>query len=203
MKNIVSLLRRGPGHSFESLLRPHLRDMYRVAYRFTGNRDDAEDLVQDVLTKLYPREQELAGVEHLKPWLARVLYRQFVDNRRRHARTPFAAQQNPPAADNDEPDPITALPGNLPGPDAGVEQHLLQQRLHQALDHLSEDHRSVLTLHDMEGYTLKELETTLDTPLGTLKSRLHRARQQLRLELSTKMEPFSGFHRVNPRGQGK
>lgn len=203
MKNVISLLHRGRGHSFESLLRPYLGDMYRAAYRFTGNRDDAEDLVQDVLTKLYPRRKELAGVENLKPWLTRVLYRQFVDNRRRHARTPFAAQQAPPAADSDESDPIAALPGNLPEPDTGVEQQLLQQHLQQALDRLSEDHRSVLMLHDMEGFTLKELETTLDTPLGTLKSRLHRARQQLRQDLSTNMEPFSGFQRVVSQGKDK
>lgn len=203
MENIVSLLRRRPERSFESLLRPHLGDMYRVAYRFTGNRDDAEDLVQDVLTKLYPRQRELAGVEHLKPWLTRVLYRQFVDNRRKHTRTPFATRQDPPTADNDEVDPVSALPGTLPGPEADLEQHLLRQHLQQALDRLSEEHRSVLMLHDMEGFTLKELKTTLDTPLGTLKSRLHRARQQLRQELSSKMEPFSAVQRVNPQGQGK
>jgi RNA polymerase sigma factor (sigma-70 family) len=204
MYNVVSLLRRGAAQRFESLLRPHLADLYRLAYRFTGSREDAEDLVQDVLTKLYPRTRELSDVENLRPWLARVLYRQFVDNLRQYNRTPFAArQQSTPGNDDADNDPLAALHGDVPEPAADVEQLQLRQRLQRALDSLSEEHRSVLMLHDVEGFTLKELETTLDAPLGTLKSRLHRARQRLRRELDEEMEPFSGAHRVNHRGQGK
>ncbi|TNF35939.1 MAG: RNA polymerase sigma factor, partial [Gammaproteobacteria bacterium] len=57
---------------FELLLRPHLRRLYNLAYRFSGNRDDAEDLVQDVLLKLFPRLHEMQAIEKLGPWLARV-----------------------------------------------------------------------------------------------------------------------------------
>ncbi|MFQ5488882.1 MAG: RNA polymerase sigma factor, partial [Gammaproteobacteria bacterium] len=69
---------------FERLLRPHLEQLYRLAYRFTGNATDAEDLVQDLLIKIYPRREELKQVEKLRPWLARVMYNLFIDHKRRH-----------------------------------------------------------------------------------------------------------------------
>ncbi|MHB8745347.1 MAG: DUF423 domain-containing protein [Gammaproteobacteria bacterium] len=68
---------------FENLLRPHLEHLYRVAYRFAGNVCDAEDLVQDLLVKLYPKLSELTAVEQLRPWLARALYYHAIDKRRR------------------------------------------------------------------------------------------------------------------------
>jgi len=75
--------------NFEDLLRPQVEYLYRLAWRFTGSVADAEDLVQDVLIKLFPRTQELLEIEKLRPWLARVLYNQFVDSVRRQARSPI------------------------------------------------------------------------------------------------------------------
>ena len=60
-------------------MQPHLEAMYRFAYRLAGQQQDAEDLVQDVVLKLYPRLSELESVEQLRPWLNRVLYRHFID----------------------------------------------------------------------------------------------------------------------------
>jgi RNA polymerase sigma-70 factor (ECF subfamily) len=73
-----------------------------------------------------------------------------------------------------------------------------RKRLQQELDTLSAEHRLVLMLHDVEGYTLNELGAMLDIPLGTLKSRLHRARRHLRAGLEAKREPFGAARRVNP-----
>src|SRR6266702_5499255 len=90
-RSAVSPYRRArpPELNFEDLLRPQVEYLYRLAWRFTGSVADAEDLVQDVLIKLFPRTQELLEIEKLRPWLARVLYNQFVDSVRRHARSPI------------------------------------------------------------------------------------------------------------------
>jgi RNA polymerase sigma-70 factor (ECF subfamily) len=159
---------------FERLVAPHVDHLYRLAYRFTGNAQDAEDLVQDLLVKLFPRLQEIKDIEKLRPWLDRVLYRMFVDRIRQNQRRPIAD------ADEIDPDEIARSDGN---PETDLEQQLTQERLQAAYTRLNEDHRALLAMHDIEGYTLLELESMLDTPIGTLKSRLHRARKRLRENL--------------------
>ena len=165
---------------FERMMRPHLEQLYRVAYRFTGSPHDAEDLVQDLLIKIYPRREELKKVEKLRPWLVRVMYNLFIDNQRRHSRSPVHL-----AVDNNENDEglgpleqITACESTNPET-ASVRDSDIHQ-LQAALSHLSDDHRLVLSLHDIEGYTLEEMTGIVGCPIGTLKSRLHRARARLR-----------------------
>lgn len=192
MPPILPFRRKGPApSSFEDLLRPHVEFLYRLAWRFTGNAPDAEDLVQEVLLKLFPRVRELSAIERLRPWLARVLYRQYVDFTRLRDRSPIASQ----SADTEGgADPLERFATDEEGPEGRAERRQLQERLVGALSRLNPEQRAVITLHDVEGYSLAELETVLDAPLGTLKSRLHRARQQLRELLA--MEPFSASERV-------
>jgi len=183
---------RTAASKFEDLLRPQVEYLYRLAWRFTGSVADAEDLVQDVLLKLYPRTRELLDIERLRPWLAKVLYRQYIDFFRKRARSPLVEL----AADSEgEDDPLDTLPALEDGPEDHAERSRLRERILAALERLSPEQRAVVTMHDVEGYSLEELETILETPLGTLKSRLHRARQRLRALLP--MEPFSAGERVN------
>ena len=182
---------RPPELNFEDLLRPQVEYLYRLAWRFTGSVADAEDLVQDVLIKLFPRTQELLGIQRLRPWLARVLYHQYVDSVRQRARSPIVELVTD-AEGNDN--PLDTLPATKDGPEEDAERSGWRERILRALDRLNPEQRAVVVMHDVEGYSLEELETMLETPLGTLKSRLHRARQRLRTLLP--MEPFSANERV-------
>lgn len=179
---------------FEALLRPHVEFLYRLAYRFTGAVADAEDLLQDTLIKLLPRVQELHNLERPRPWLARVLYHQFVDDVRRRGRSALAAA----SAERGDGDRLAQLPSLDDGPEQSLERSLLHAHLARALGQLAPEQRAVVALHDIEGYRLEELEQILETPIGTLKSRLHRARHRLRGLLA--VEPFSGSERVRARG---
>jgi RNA polymerase sigma-70 factor (ECF subfamily) len=163
---------------FESLLRPQFAYLYRISYRFTGNKTDAEDLVQELLIKLYPRRKELGQVSNLRPWLVRVLYRLFLDNERKQKRSPLRLVKY--ERETDAENSLEQIPCSNPDPEQSTQQRNLAERIEQALNLLSRDHRAVITLHDIEGYRLGELETLLEVPLGTLKSRLHRARANLR-----------------------
>jgi RNA polymerase sigma-70 factor (ECF subfamily) len=192
MPPILPFRRKGLAPSnFEEMLRPHVEFLYRLAWRFTGNAADAEDLVQDVLLKLFPRVRELSAIEQLRPWLARVLYRQYIDFTRLRDRSPTGRQSTEPESGED---PLERFAADDEGPEERAERRQLQDRIVGALRRLNPEQRAVITLHDVEGYSLVELETVLDAPLGTLKSRLHRARQQLRGLLA--MEPFSAGERV-------
>lgn len=165
---------------FEALLRPQLSYLYRISYRFTGNKADAEDLVQDLLIKLYPRKDELEKVTQLRPWLVRVLYRMFVDNERKQKRSPLRLVKKNHDADADSGDPVDQIAGAEADPEQYTRARNLSEHIERALNQLGKNHRAIITLHDIEGYALTELETLLEVPVGTLKSRLHRARAKLK-----------------------
>ncbi len=182
-------LRSSEHEQFEALLRPYLQQLYQLAFRFTGQRVDAEDLVQDVVVKLYPRLQEMQRIERLSSWLARVLYRQFIDRTRSKQRSPLHL-----VGDNEL--TLDEYQDKAAGPAENVESILLQKRLQTALNQLNEDQRALVILHDVEGHTLNEIHTMFAIPVGTLKSRLNRARSRLR-ELIKNKEPFAAIKRVN------
>lgn len=161
--------------SFETLLKPHLDRLYRMAFRLAGNKPEAEDLFQDVLTKVFPRLDDLIEIEAPGPWLCRIMYNHFIDNRRRFARQRLVA-----VSEHQLPgEGIESVPGGTsPEQDAVQQDNIIQ--LENALGKLSDEHRLVVMLHDCEGYKLTEIQDLTDTPVGTLKSRLHRARARLR-----------------------
>ena len=175
----MSLIQHFPQTSeFEKIVRPHVMKLYRVAYRLCGTVNDAEDLVQDVMVKLYPKRQNLAAIERPGPWLVKVLYRTFIDQRRRVARSPLHLVQT---SNNEDDTPLLeSIPSEHNNPEELSVNRQMRDRLMQAIGSLNQDQRHLCILHDVEGYTLNELEEILDTPIGTLKSRLHRARANLR-----------------------
>jgi len=162
--------------SFEKLLKPHMDRLYRMSFRLAGNKSEAEDLFQDVLTKVYPRVGELIDIEDPGSWLCRIMYNHFIDNRRRFARQRLVAvsEDRLPGGQG-----IEEMPDNT-GPVLDAERRDNIMRLDNALRQLSDEHRLVVLLHDTEGYKLAEIQELTDTPIGTLKSRLHRARARLR-----------------------
>jgi RNA polymerase sigma factor (sigma-70 family) len=168
--------------SFEALIRPHIMPLYSAAYRLLGNRDDAEDLVQDVLIKVYPRVQEMLQLRDSRQWLLRVLYNQFVDFTRQRSRRPRVV--------HDE-GMLDTAPDTAAGPEQLAAQAAATAKIDAALADLSPAHRALVTLHMLDGYSLEELTTVFDVPLGTLKSRLHRAKAALKASLGL------GPHRWN------
>ena len=136
-------------HKFEKQIEPHIGNLYRIACRFCGNESDAQDLVQDLLVKLYQRHEALDLVEQLQPWLARALYHQFIDNLRRTGKHLQEVDIDDHGA-------------NMVSDDCPLEtteQQIQVDRLQAVFSALNPDQRVVLTLHDIEGYTLVELQT--------------------------------------------
>lgn len=165
---------------FARLLREHIPALYRSAYRWTGAVDRAEDLVQQLLLRLYPRLAELRTLDQLRPWVLRVMYRIFVDQLRRERSSPVQFGADAGGDDEASVNENDAWLDPAPGPLDLLEQEVTQERLLRAWERLGEEHRVVLAMHDIEDYTLPELAQIMEIPLGTLKSRLHRARARLR-----------------------
>ena len=165
---------------FQRLVQPHFDRLYRLAFRLTGRKAEAEDLFQELLIKAYGKLDDLVAIDEPGSWLSRVMYNLFIDERRRFARQRMH----------------TVEEGFLPGDGlegfAGTEDPVRDnqrleklKQLDQALAQLSDEHRIVVLLHDTEGYKLEEIHTLMNIPLGTVKSRLHRARARLREILTT------------------
>lgn len=177
---------------FDQLMRDHIPSLYRSAFRWTGTVDQAEDLVQDLLARLYPRLDELRALEQVKPWAMRVMYRIFIDQFRRQRNSPVQFGFDEGVEDDTQSEfERSAEEGE---PEVLVERQLTQERIAAAWAHLSDDHRIVLSMHDIEEYSLVEIAAMTDTPVGTLKSRVHRARAHLRELLSR--ERSDGTDRV-------
>jgi len=179
--------------SFTVLVRPHLDKMYRLAYRLAGNREDAQDVVQDVLLKLCSQLDRLREVDAIGSWLSRVVYHQFIDNQRKYASHRLRIVGTPELGF--DPDSAAAP---QPSTEELVEGEFTITRLQAALDQLSDNHRLIINLHDVEGHTLPEIAEITGIPLGTLKSRRHRARERLQkllYEGPDQASPTSKQHR--------
>lgn len=149
--------------------------LWQKAYGFTGHRQDAEDLLQELLARLYPQRDKLVSVEDLRPWLLRSLYNLFVDRRRNWLRNVLSRSDS--GADDTR---WETIPSEAPGPEEATAADSTQRAIFKALATLDPDQRAVVVLHDMQGHTLAELQGQLDVPIGTLKSRLFRGRRNLR-----------------------
>lgn len=164
---------------FTALVRPHLDRLYRLAFRLTGAREDAQDLLQDVMLKLYPQVDRLAGIDTPATWLSRVLYNQFIDDRRRYTARRLRLLSDAELSANPD-----LAPANELSTEDLADGEFTFRRLEAAVAQLSDEQRMIISLHDIEGYTLPEVSEITGVSLGTLKSRRHRARERLQDFLS-------------------
>lgn len=161
--------------AFERLVRPHFERLFRLAWRLTGAKAEAEDLFQELLLKAYGKLDDLVAIDEPGSWLCRVMYNLFIDEQRRFARRRLHTVDEDQLAGGS----LEGLPGTA-NPEHDNERLEKLMRLDRALAQLSDEHRIVVLLHDTEGYKLDEIKVLTDVPVGTVKSRLHRARARLR-----------------------
>nr|WP_286775703.1 RNA polymerase sigma factor [[Pseudomonas] sp. BICA1-14] len=161
---------------FAQALKPYAADIYRTAYRLTGNRTDAQDLVQELFIKLFQQFDSWSGQPEPVQWIRRVLYNLHIDlyRKRRHIHGIDPGTLHP-----DE-NILDSLASTSEGPDHAAERAKQQLSIQHALNSLDVEQRALVVLHLIEGHTLEEASAVLLTPLGTLKSRLHRCKIKLR-----------------------
>ena len=159
--------------SWDDVVRTHSARVYRLAYRLTGNPHDAEDLTQEVFVRVF---RSLASYTPgtFEGWLHRITTNLFLDMVRRKARIRFDAL----------PDDAERLPSRERGPAQIYDETHFDSDVQAALDALPPDFRAAVVLCDLEGLSYEEIAATLGIKIGTVRSRIHRGRSQLRAALS-------------------
>ena len=161
-------------------LRP---DLYRLAYSWCQDAQLADDLVQDCMERGLKRIDQLKDHDQLKAWLARILSNLHVDFRRRNRETVQFDENMAPASGYADWD--------------GARSRLIHQTRH-AVDQLNEDQRKTLTLVDLMGFSYAEVAEVLEVPVGTVMSRLHRARNNLKTMLAPEARPEASAEGEQP-----
>lgn len=168
---------------FETLYRRSSRRAYNLAYRMLGNAAEAEDVTQDAFVRAWRHFGQYDPARPFEGWLFRIVTNLVVDLKRRQKRVMVYSLDAPLGKDSEG----AALTLDLPDPSANPEQMLLQdtfsEPLQNALDALPKDYRAAVLLADVEELTYDEIADILRCPIGTVRSRIHRARQLLRKAL--------------------
>ena len=160
--------------SWEQIVSDHFARVYRLAYRLTGNGHDAEDLTQEVFVRVF-RSLHTYTPGTMEGWLHRITTNLFLDGARRKQRIRFDALSDEAAH---------RLPSQLPTPEVVQADRMFDADVEQALGSLSPEFRAAVVLCDVEGLTYEEIADVLGLKLGTVRSRIHRGRAQLRAALA-------------------
>jgi RNA polymerase sigma-70 factor, ECF subfamily len=177
-----------PRPSWDAVAAEYGDRIYAVAYRLTGDPHEAADLAQDVFVRVY-RNLHRYEPGTFDGWLYRITKNLFLDSVRRRSRVRME-----PLPEEEWRAPATSEPG----PADVVERRTLEARLERGLAELGEDFRLAVVLCDIEGLTYEEIAETTGWPLGTVRSRIHRGRKQLRAHLD-RHPPEDGEHRPSGR----
>jgi RNA polymerase sigma-70 factor, ECF subfamily len=179
--NLVKVAQKGDLAAFNQLVVLFQRQAYNLAYRMLGDRDPAEDATQNAFTSAYCHLSSHTGGS-FKAWLLRIVYNTCIDEIRRSKRHPQYSIE-PVTDDGEVNESVYWLADDRPSPEEEVESIEMRQLIQRCLDDLPDDYRSMVVLVDLLGMNYTEVARIIDRPIGTVKSRLARARLKLRQSL--------------------
>ena len=168
---LVERVRRGDARAFDTLVTRYMRRAFSVAFRVMGQREDAEDLVQDAFLAVLQRIETFEAGRPFAPWFFRILVNRGLNARK--ARSLRTVDEIPAAAAS-----------STPTPEKEAERTELRDRLSRAMEQLPERQRTIVQLFELEGFGSPEIAEILEISDGTVRWHLHEARKTLRRELA-------------------
>ena len=168
--------------AYDELIRRYQRKIYQLVYNMTSNREDAEDLTQDVFVKAYSALEHFKGDSSFYTWVYRIAVNRTINYLKKRRRNAALSLDDMDQAVERDPDYVELRSRESPVRDATLSE--LQKKLNEALQTLSEKHRTVVVLHDIQGIQHDEIGRMLGCSEGTVRSRLFYARQELQKQLT-------------------
>ncbi len=191
---LISRVRRGDTAALGDLLEMHRRRLFNVSYRMVGNAEDAAELTQDAMVKVIEHFHDFNGQAALSTWMIRICMNLSISHlRKRKLRLTTSLDDDggvgggagSASGGDDQSTPLRArIASGEPGPEQSVQQREMTANLHMALGRVAEEFRAVLVLRDLQEMDYQEIAAALSLPMGTVKSRLFRARLALRQEMA-------------------
>jgi len=174
---LVKKAKDGDLQAYDQLVKRYQERIYATLYHMTSNHEDANDLAQEAFIKAYQALRSFKGGSSFYTWIYRIAVNKTINflKQRRH-KGHMSLNELDFNAEND-PDLVALVSDKTPQRDAGLNE--LKEKLNEAMQRLSEPHRLVVTLHDVQGLAHEEIAEIMDCNIGTVRSRLFYARQQL------------------------
>ncbi len=185
---ILEQCKQGNRAAFNVLVETYQSKIINMAYGMLSSQEDAYDAAQEVFIKVYRNLDRFEGKSSLSTWIYRITVNVCNDFLRKRTRTAPTVSIYPDSDDDD--DRPMELKDSAPTPHERVEMTETQELVRKALDELSDEFKTVITLYDLEGLSYDEISEILKCPVGTIKSRLNRARKALKKKLSENRELF-------------
>ena len=183
-KNLVEKSAEGDIDAFETLIQSHQKKVYNIALRMTKNPEDAQELSQDAFVRAFIAIKKFRGDSSFATWLYRITMNVCTDFlRKRNKASVISIEQSVYESQQ-----TMQLADNEPGPDEISEKNQLKKLVKEAMDLLPPEHRQVLILRDLLDMTYKDIANTLSINEGTIKSRINRARENLKKVITSRSE---------------
>lgn len=188
VSDLVNKAKNNDLQAFGRLVELYQKRLFALCVQLTGNQDDAQDLSQDVFIQAFASLNSFRQQSDLGTWLHRIAVNKWINISRKEKRHPVVYLDAPvKTADGEVQREVAATDGN---PQELVEAKEFHSLVRQALHQLTEEHRAVLVLREVQGYSYEDIAVILDCSIGTVRSRLNRARKAMkeRLENLSKQE---------------
>ncbi len=179
---IVRAVQEGDVAAFDQLILKYRERLFGVIYNMTSNREDASDLTQDAFIKAFQSINRFQGQSSFFTWLYRIAINSTLTHLRKNRLRTFFSLEKVDEEDRQSAEVIEALTDKT-GAERDVFVHELQEKLNEAMQKLSIKHRTVVTLFEIDGLSHQEIAEVMNCSVGTVRSRLHYAKQLLQAEL--------------------
>lgn len=198
---LLELAKLGDVPAFEQLVRAHEGKVYSIAFRMLGNPEDAREIAQEAFVRAYLSLKRFQAECSFSTWICKIVTNLCIDELRRKRRQAPVVRSLDAHPRGDEEGLALQVVDQSPGPQELLEQVELREALQEALLSLPPEHRAVIVLRDVNGMTYEEIAQALELNLGTVKSRLARARRQLSQKLAASELLRTAFVKATVKGE--